>query len=273
MSQSSVDVNQPIEMPTSWTIDPDWPTTSVAAVWLWDKDHPDYIEASVAPITGRSITFAVECPSKLCATTSFVPQTVTFDQYNGVWAGERTSKGTTTYWVCDDGDLHPDEASMGDIRESMRGICAHTTGANVKRPRLADATKQLDDCFFAQRRVPAVITEGVEELYSLVPYRKDSPNVSQYVSFIKEYAEEACGAESEAESSGPATAAAETTTSTAEETEETGETSTRSDAETGGTTTEDTAESTPTDGGASRSSLSAALVVLLAASACYANLL
>lgn len=263
-------MDEPIDIPTSWTVDPDWPSTSVAAVWLWGSDHPSYLEASVAPITDRSVTWAVDCPSKVCDTTSFAPQTATFDQYNGIWAGERTSKGTTTYWVCDDGDRHPDAEDMGDIQESNRGICAYTTGKSVKRPRLADATKHYDECFFAKGRVPVLVTEGVEELYSLSPYRSGSPNISEYAGWENDYLKQVCTDASDTESSGPATAAAETTT-TSTTSDEAEETSTGSDSDTAGTTTEDVSESTPTDG-AVRSSLSVVLATLLVATACFANL-
>ncbi|KAH8171639.1 hypothetical protein LIA77_08406 [Sarocladium implicatum] len=180
----------------SWTTPPrsEWPT-SHRAFWLWDRNHPDPLYASlISSWTSdyhSAMTYLVECPSDTCS-TDFAKQTITHSD-GSVWAGEHVSTGVTTTWACNLA------TNLWQSEHGYAARCTITSGKDVDLKLPLTQTSSLDNkdrCFVSARSVLVHITGGLDEFYKdggwyPPPQQEDTELIR---SWLTKDAEEVCPA-------------------------------------------------------------------------------
>ena len=180
----------------SWTTPPssEWPT-SHRAFWLWVRNHPDPLYASlISSWTSNwhsAMTYLVECPSETCS-TKFAKQTITHSD-GSVWAGEHVLEGVTTTWACNMA------TNSWQSEHGYGAECTITSGKDVDLKLPLTQSTSLEDkdlCFVSARSVLVHITGNLDEFYKegwYPPPQQADTNVIR--SRLTEAADEVCPAD------------------------------------------------------------------------------
>lgn len=177
----------PPPRPTSWSIDPSWPSTVVGRLWLYDTNQPSFVNVAAKTVQESAWVLEVNCPPGECSSGEYSPETLTLDKYDRI-EGARTADGTTTYWDCF--RAHSEYLTATSFSErvtvSFSRVCAATTGVDISRPDQAKATPMMEydyPCEYGKRQVAAVTTAGMELVYEYRPWLE--PEVTRDLEMVQ----------------------------------------------------------------------------------------